>query len=171
MTERELHALDWFQNHFRTNGRDLLMTLLSKSANNGFIWLLLTMGLVLFSQTRRTGCALGLSLALEAACCNLLLKPMIARPRSCDRRITVQLLVPKPLGPSFPSGHTAASFASAAALYFSQNWLWLPATLLAVGIGLSRLYLYVHYPSDVAAGALLGIIFGALGVLLVYRLY
>ena len=68
--------------------------------------------------------------------------------------------MPRPEDYSFPSGHTGASFAAVSALLFSRNKLWLPCLVLACLIGFSRLYLYVHYPTDVLAGALLGIAAG-----------
>lgn len=92
---------------------------------------------------------------LEVVCCNLLLKPLTARVRPCDVSRGIALLVPRPEDYSFPSGHTGASFAAVSALLFSRNKLWLPCL-----IGFSRLYLYVHYPTDVLAGALLGLAAG-----------
>ena len=73
------------------------------------------------------------------------------------------VLVPRPDDFSFPSGHTGASFAAASALYFSRSRLRFPALVLAVLIGFSRLYLYVHYPTDVLAGAVLGSLLGWVG--------
>ena len=77
------------------------------------------------------------------------------------------LLIPHPGGFSFPSGHTGASFAAASALFFSRNKFGVFAFVVAALIGFSRLYLYVHYPSDVLAGALIGIMLGWLGNILV----
>ena len=74
------------------------------------------------------------------------------------------MLVARPTDYSFPSGHTAASFAAASALYFRRSRWWLPAGLLAALIATSRLYLYVHFPTDVLGGAALGILSGWLGV-------
>ena len=64
---------------------------------------------------------------------------------------------------SFPSGHTAASFASVAALKTANSRLWKPALALAVVIALSRLYLYAHWPTDILGGAAVGILAGWLG--------
>ena len=91
------------------------------------------------------------------------LKPLIARVRPCDVNTAVQLLVARPDDFSFPSGHTGASFAEVTALYAGGNRLWIPALLLAALISFSRLYLYVHYPTDVLAGILLGAAAGWLG--------
>ena len=86
----------------------------------------------------------------------------MARTRPYDVNTGIQLLVAKLRDYSFPSGHTAASFASVAALYFAgEKKLWKPALVLACLIAVSRLYLYVHYPTDVLAGAVIGILCGA----------
>ena len=82
----------------------------------------------------------------------------------------VELLVPPPLDASFPSGHTAASFAAVFALKAAGSPLWKPALAAAVVMAFSRLYLYVHWPSDVLGGALLGAACGWLGAKLVSRL-
>lgn len=103
------------------------------------------------------------ALALEVLCCNLILKPFVARIRPCDINTAVHLLVPRPDDFSFPSGHTGASFAATSALYFSRSRLRFPALVSAVLIGFSRLYLYVHYPTDVLAGAVLGSLLGWAG--------
>lgn len=106
---------------------------------------------------------MGISLLIESLCCDILLKPLIARTRPFDVNGAIQLLISRPAGFSFPSGHTGASFAAASALYFSKNRLWIPGVILAALIAVSRLYLYVHYPTDVLTGVLLGITAGWLG--------
>ena len=110
---------------------------------------------------------MAVSLALEALCCNVILKPAVARLRPCDVDTTVQLLISHPGEFSFPSGHSGASFAAASALFFGKSPLGIPAFILAALIGFSRLYLYVHYPTDVLAGALIGIALGWIGNLLI----
>lgn len=80
----------------------------------------------------------------------------------------MQLLVAKLHDYSFPSGHTAASFASVTALYLAgEKKLWKPALVLACLIAVSRLYLYVHYPTDVLGGMVFGILAGYVGYLIV----
>ena len=101
--------------------------------------------------------------ALEVVCCNLVLKPLVARVRPCDINTAVQLLIARPDDFSFPSGHTGASFAAVSALCASGNRLWIPSLILAVLIAFSRLYLYVHYLTDILAGAVIGIMAGWIG--------
>ena len=104
------------------------------------------------------------ALVLDVILCNGVLKHVFARVRPCDVNTTIQLLVPRPSDYSFPSGHTAASFAAVAALFFAgQKKLWKPALVLAVLIAFSRLYLYVHYPTDILGGIAVGVLCGYIG--------
>ena len=82
----------------------------------------------------------------------------------------VELLVPPPTDASFPSGHTAASFAAVFALKASGSPLWKPALAVAVAMAFSRLYLYVHWPSDVLFGALVGAAAGFIGAWMARRM-
>ena len=104
------------------------------------------------------------ALIMDLLICNVAVKNLVARTRPYDVNTSVQLLVAKLHDYSFPSGHTAASFASVTALYLAgEKKLWKPALVLAVLIAFSRLYLYVHYPTDVLGGLILGLIAGYLG--------
>lgn len=104
------------------------------------------------------------ALVLDMILCNGVLKHVFARVRPCEVNTTIQLLVPRPSDYSFPSGHTAASFAAVAALFFAgQKKLWKPALVLAVLIAFSRLYLYVHYPTDILGGIVVGVLCGYIG--------
>ena len=114
----------------------------------------------LYSENAQAGSGDGGKPGDRAYLCNVILKPLAARPRPFEVNMGVRLLIEAPKDFSFPSGHTGASFAAAAALFFVGSRGWIPAAVLAALIGFSRLYLYVHYPTDVLAGALLGIAAG-----------
>lgn len=159
--------LDLIQTHLRSDFLDTVMPLITMLGNGGAIWIGCSALLLLMPKTRRVGAVMAVSLVLEVLCCNVLLKPLVARIRPCDVNTAVQLLIAHPTDFSFPSGHTGASFAAASALFFSKNRLWIPSTIVATLIAFSRLYLYVHYPSDVLAGAMIGIMAGWLGSILV----
>ena len=143
------------------------MPIISMLGNAGAIWIVCAVVLLVIPKTRKVGVVLAVSLAIEALCCNVILKPLVARIRPFDVNTAVQLLISPPKDFSFPSGHTGAAFAAASALFFSKNRLWIPSLVLAILIAFSRLYLYVHYPSDVLGGILLGILSGWLGYTLV----
>lgn len=162
----EFGILDFIRSHLSCAALDFIMPLLTKLGDGGILWICCTVMLLLFRKTRKAGAAMAVSLALEVICCSVILKPLVARPRPYDVN-AVQLLIPPLSDYSFPSGHTGAAFAAASSLFFSKNRLWIPALVIAVLMGFSRLYLYVHYPSDVLAGALLGIMLGWLGTAVV----
>jgi len=139
------------------------MPLITILGNSGTVWVFLTLCLLISRKYRKTGIALCCALTLEIIVCNGILKPFVARIRPCDVNMAIQLLIPHPTDFSFPSGHTAASFAAVSVLYFSRQKLWIPTLILAFLIAFSRLYLYVHYPSDVVVGILLGYVLGFIG--------
>lgn len=159
----EFAILDFIQSNLRCGILDSVMTFITGLGDSGKIWIACTILLLLFPRTRKAGLAMGIALALEIVCCNVILKPFVARVRPCDINTSIHLLIERPLDYSFPSGHTASSFAAAFALYFGRKKLWIPAVILAGLIGFSRLYLYVHYPTDIIAGALIGIMMGWIG--------
>ena len=163
MLSFELSILDWIQTNLRNPVMDLLMPAITTLGNKGLIWILLAGILLFMPKHRKVGIAVLAGLVLEAVCCNLVLKPLVARIRPCDVNPAVQLLIARPDDFSFPSGHTGASFAAVSALYASRSRLWVPSLILAILISFSRLYLYVHYPTDVLVGLLLGIMTGWIG--------
>lgn len=160
MRALELGILNWIQANCRTGFLDAVLPFVSALCNHGEIWIALAVILLLIRRYRWTGAVLALALILDGLCCNVILKPLIARVRPCDVNAAVTLLVSRPTDWSFPSGHTAASFAAVGALLTEKNRLWKPAFALAVLIAFSRLYLYLHWPSDVLAGASLGTTLG-----------
>ena len=138
-----------------------IMKAASKLGDAGFVWILLTGVLLVIPKTRKVGILVSVALLLDVLTCNVILKPLIARTRPYDVNKAVELLIRAPRDYSFPSGHTAASFAAAAALWFAdKKKLAIPALVLAVLIAFSRMYFYVHYPTDVLGGAILGMVCG-----------
>lgn len=152
----ELRILDWLQS-VRTPLGDIVFPIITELGNGGFIWLLLALVLLLIPKKRRSGILLAFALVIDVILCNGILKHLFARIRPCDINTSVQLLIARPTDFSFPSGHTAASFAATVALYLAgERKLWKPAFVLAALIAFSRLYLYVHYPTDILGGIVVG---------------
>ena len=170
MLDVEFSILDFIQNQFRTPFGDFVMLLISKLGNGGIIWLVLSGLLCVFPKYRKAGVTMLTALALDVLLCNVMLKPLVGRMRPFTVNTGMELLINAPKDFSFPSGHTAASFAAAFALLFVKNKLWIPSMILASLIAFSRLYLYVHYPTDVLAGALLGVAFAFLARFAVERM-
>ena len=159
----ELSILDWIQT-LHTPFLDKIMVFITRLGDAGIIWIMLSIVLLLIPKTRKSGAVMVVALVVDVLLCNIVLKNLVARTRPYDVNTGVHLLVAKLHDYSFPSGHTAASLASVTALYLAgEKKLWKFALVLACLIAISRLYLYVHYPTDVLGGILFGVISGYLG--------
>lgn len=160
MTALDLQILDFLQQYCRNSVLDQILCAVSRLGDFGMVWIALTAVLLLVPKTRRTGVIVAMALILDLLLCNCLLKPLVARTRPYVINSAVEILIPKPVDYSFPSGHSAASFAVVTALYCVHSRLRYPAFVLSLMMAFSRMYLYVHYPSDVLGGALIGMICG-----------
>lgn len=159
----ELQILDAMQS-IRNPVLDAVMVFISDIGNVGAVWIALALVLLAVPKTRRAGLIVAAAGAVDVVLCNGILKNLFQRVRPCDVNTAVQLLVPRPADFSFPSGHTAASFAAVEALYFAgMKKLWKPTLFLAIAMGFSRMYLYVHYPSDIIGGIIVGTASGYIG--------
>ncbi len=166
LTQLEIGILDWIQNVFQCAFLDWFFPLITKLGDHGLFWILLAAALLLFRKTRATGIMMGVALLCGFLVGNMTLKPLISRIRPYDANTLreVPLLVERLSDYSFPSGHTLASLEGATVLTIRDKRLGVPAMITAILVALSRLYLYVHYPTDVLAGAVLGVLFAFFGV-------
>lgn len=141
------------QQHLRTDMLTPLMKFVTFLGNGGWFWILCAVVLLAIPKTRKTGYAAVFSLIFGAIVTNLLLKNIVARPRPFAEIEALIPLIAKPTDFSFPSGHTTASFAVALVmLRMLPKKIGIPAVVLAALVAFSRLYLGVHYPTDVLAG-------------------
>lgn len=157
----ELEILHTIQS-IRNNTLDKVMVLISTLGDNGFVWILICIVLLRIYKFRACGIAAVISLIGATIMGNAFLKNIISRNRPCWIDDSIALLINNPKDYSFPSGHTYASFAVSVAIFMYYKKLGSVLIVLATLIGFSRLYLFVHYPSDVLAGMILGIITGIL---------
>lgn len=156
----EIKILDFIQKS-KTDFGDTVLTAITSLGNGGIFWILFTLILLFIKKTRKMGAVLAAALIIDAVLCNIILKPAVARIRPYDVNTAVNLIVKKPSDYSFPSGHTAASFTCTTGLFmFRLKKFWIPALVLSVLIAFSRLYLYVHYPTDILGGIAVGIFAG-----------
>ena len=146
----------------RIDGLTQIMALLSALGNKAFIWIVVGVVLLFFAETRETGVLVIVSLIIVFIVSEVILEPIIARPRPCDAGIGVEAVTGvSHNGFSFPSGHSTSSFAAAIVIAVCMGRRFgIPAIIVAALIAFSRLYLGVHYPSDVLAGALIGALIG-----------
>lgn len=151
----EFELLYWLQAQ-RTPWLDWLMTKITFLGNSGIFWILLGLVLVCMVRTRRIGLSMLVSIVIGAVIGNLILKNLIARERPCWVDSQVLLLIENPKDYSFPSGHTMVSFEGAVSIWMGNRRWGVAALILAVLIAGSRLYLFVHFPTDVLCGAVLG---------------
>ena len=162
----EIQMLNWLQ-RLHTPILDKIMQLITHLGDMGIIWIILTIVMLLIPKRRKSGVIMAAALIVDVILCNVILKNLVGRIRPFDVNPWIQLLIPEPKDFSFPSGHTAASFASVTALYLAgEKKLWKPALALAILIAFSRMYLYVHYPTDILGG----VIFGSLSAWIGYRI-
>ncbi|MCI8284491.1 MAG: phosphatase PAP2 family protein [Firmicutes bacterium] len=143
------------------------MPVITSLGDGGRIWIIISLILIIPNKTRRYGMQMAIALIIGTLICNITLKPIVARIRPFDLAGTIPLINP-PSDFSFPSGHTTSSFAAATALMFGSklNAYNCASLILAFLIAFSRLYVYVHYPSDVLAGILIGVLSGYLSNLI-----
>lgn len=166
----ELRFLDFLQT-IHTPLLDKILAFITSLGNVGIIWIVLAVVLLILPKTRKTGIIVAAALLMDLILCNLILKNLVARVRPYDVNTAIAILIKKPLDFSFPSGHTAASFAAMTALFLAKmKKAWIAALILAVLIAFSRLYFYVHYPTDVLGGAVVGILSGIIGYTIVEKL-
>ena len=147
---------------------DNIMIFITSLGNGGMIWIAATIALLIPKKTRKAGIMSAAALLGSLIINNNIVKNIVQRPRPFVTFTDLQIIIPTPSEFSFPSGHTSSSFAAAAVFYrHLPKKLGLPAVILAGLIGFSRLYVGVHYPTDVIAGVLMGILLSYLAEYLV----
>lgn len=163
----DLPVLDWIAENLGCGFLDFLMPVITLFGEGGVFWIACALAMLISRKYRREGLAMGLALLMGLIICNLTLKPLIERMRPYDFQRAyfgnvIPLLIDGLSDFSFPSGHTIACFEAATVLMCTRKKLGIPALILAFLVAFSRLYLYVHYPTDVlfsiVAGTLIGIL-------------
>ncbi len=172
----DLPILEWIQAHMQCAFLDKTMPIVTLFGDGGVFWIAVAVLLLFIPKYRKVGFSMGAALILGLVVCNITLKPIVARIRPYDFQWDhfqkeIILLIEAQHDYSFPSGHTSASFEACTVLLIHNKRLGIPATVLAFLIAFSRLYLYVHYPTDVIFSFFAGILFAFLGTWIVKLVY
>lgn len=162
ITNFDFSILNWIHEHITCSFLDFIMPKITLLGNGGAIWIASAVIMLFFRKSRKTGIMLGSGLCSGVLIGNILLKNLVARGRPCWINKSIQLLISIPQDYSFPSGHTMSSFIAATIIMHFNKKLGAAAFVLAAMIAFSRLYLYVHFPTDVMAGALIGVAIGCI---------
>ncbi|WP_333860041.1 phosphatase PAP2 family protein [Clostridium sp.] len=163
------NILSYIANNMHNHALDKIMIVFTSLGNKGLIWIVISMFLITIKKYRKIGIMVLVALIIGSISGEGLLKHLFKRTRPFYFVPDMKLLIAKPVSYSFPSGHTTASFAAVSILcrYFKN---YTPVFLVvAILIAFSRIYLYVHYPTDVLAGIVLGLISAKITVYLFKR--
>lgn len=186
--------LEFIRTYLKNPVLDKAMPYITLLGEWGAFWIAMALILLLFRKTRKTGWSMGAALFIGLIVCNIILKNLIGRERpfffyTAERLSGYEFfanmknwvpmtendilwLVSSDLHKSFPSGHTIACFEACTVLaVYHKRWS-IPAVVVAFLVAFSRLYLYVHYPSDVIFSMIAGVLIGLIAcgiVSLVYK--
>ena len=178
----DLPILEWIQANLQSGFLDTIMPIITMLGDGGIFWIVCSVLFTLHPKTRRMGIAMAIAMAMGLLICNIILKPAVGRMRPYAYQIDIlgktwndllvggKLLVDTPHDYSFPSGHTIACFEASVAIMLSSRKLGIPALIIAVLVAFSRMYLYVHYPTDVIASVILGSLFAVIGHIIAQRM-
>lgn len=163
ITQLDLNILYYVQDNMRSEVLNGVVRVFTSLGNYGLIWILFTLALFIYSDTRKVGIMCAVALILDLIICNGILKNVIARTRPYDAFENIRCIMPPQSDYSFPSGHTASSFAAVVPVIINKNTrkLGIAALVVAIFMAVSRIYVCVHYPSDVVGGIIVGLFCGA----------
>ena len=166
-------VLVWIAEHIRCGLLDPFMKLYTQLGNTGMLFIVLGIVMLFFKRTRKAGFSALCAMLIGLIVVNFTIKPLVARERPWLVIENFVNLVEERDPNSFPSGHTNAAFAFAVAVCMSapKKWMKITAVCMAAVMGLSRLYVGVHFPSDVLAGAVVGSLCGFAGAFVVRKVW
>lgn len=151
--------LNFIQSFLTCPVMDSIMKFITHLGDEGIIWIIIAIILLIPKKTRRTGATVGVALILGLVLGNIVIKNIFGRmrPYTLENATVKMPIIGEQSEFSFPSGHTRSSFEAAFVLLWADKRMGIPAMILASLIAFSRLYVYVHFPSDIIGGILLGL--------------
>lgn len=157
-------VMDFVQKFFHNPVTDAVFPILTYLGEYGVIWIFISLVLLFSKKYRKFGFLALMALLLSFLVGEVLIKNIIGRSRPWMDFPDYVLMIPGPSSYSFPSGHSSSSFTAATVFFYMNKKFGICALILAALIAFSRVFLFVHYPSDILAGALLGVFFGVVTV-------
>ncbi len=154
----EFRILEVLHNAVDCEITDFLTTGISALGNAGFLWVLAALAMMISKKYRKAGFAVAIGLVMGLAFGNVILKNLVARPRPCWIFEVPEMLIAVPRDYSFPSGHTLSSFISALVIFDADKRWGIVALAVAAVMAFSRMYLFVHFPTDIFGGIVLAIV-------------
>lgn len=161
-------VLLWIQEHMRNDFLTPVLTFLTHLGDHGYFWIALTILFLLLKKTRKVGGLMTCSLLLNTLVNNVLLKNLVARTRPYEVVDGLHRIIEAQSDYSFPSGHTGVICGGRRRISHVSEEIGVPVLAFAFVIAFSRLYVGVHFPTDVLGGALIGAVIAYL-VCAVYR--
>jgi undecaprenyl-diphosphatase len=152
------NILFFIQAHMKSPALDQAMVFITSLGNAGLLWITIAFIILFNKKYQKCGIGMFLAIFLSNYLGENILKPFFGRVRPCNIFMEIPLLIEAPHSPSFPSGHTMVGFASATILFYFNRKLGLAGYCIAAMIGFSRLYLFVHYPTDILGGIIFGVL-------------
>lgn len=172
ITEVDMSILFFIYENLRSEIMNWIMVFITTLGDAGILWITIAVICLFFKKTRKCGITMGIALVMGLALGNGLIKNVVGRIRPFQYWYEisgemVDILIEKPGEFSFPSGHTQSSFAAATAIFiYSKKW-GIPALIMAALIGFSRLYVFVHYPTDILGGIFFGVLWAVISAFVV----
>lgn len=150
--------LEYIRRRIKNEKLDRIMPFITRLGDCGMLWLAISLVFLITNRYHYHGMLIIISLLFCIIIGNVIIKLLCARMRPCHVNDKINLLISRPRDYSFPSGHTMSSFAAATIIANANYKIGIVSFIVAILIAFSRLYLYVHYPSDVLVGAILGVV-------------
>lgn len=164
MQEFEIEILNFIQENLRNGFLDKVMLIVTMCGNLGIFWVAVALIISAKAKYRRCSITMLIGLIMGVIIGNLIIKNAVMRDRPCWVVEMSDMLIANPQDFSFPSGHTLSSFCAASILFYYDKRLGIPSFAVALLIAFSRIYLYVHYPSDILGGAILGVVIAGITI-------
>ena len=166
----ESNIVVFVQENLRFDWLNPIMKFITSLGDDGILPIAVIILFLCFKKTRKVGLTAGISLGLEAILINLTIKKLVGRTRPYIVNEAIEYITTRPSDNSFPSGHTGCVFAVASVIFFMMpKKVGIPAMIVASLVGISRLYVGVHYPTDIIGGFIIGMFTGFIAKLIVEK--